>query len=258
MLDLPEPSTEKLGSSPLTQVTFQLRHEHVTDVSQGRVGVAVHQRVASDAVLEEQSTQDLTFAPGPTGVQAITNQAVRGWRLRAKDDSWASLIMPDFFTVETTQYDEWAYFRDRVTSVANAVATEVRPTIEQRIGLRFINEIRHAEVQTIEDWRRFINPALLGLIADETLGGAIAAAQQLLQIDGGEGRVVVLRHAAVRSPERQPRWIYLLDCDCSIQRGQGFDVSSALDAAEGLHSLALQVFQYAITEDFLRELRGAS
>lgn len=256
-LDLPEPSTDKLERSPLSLVVCQVRHEHTLAASDPRRAVAVHELVETAyPLLEEQSSQELTISAGTLGLQSLPGQASRGWRMRSEDQAWTAVVMPDFFSLETTRYDDWPDFRRRLEAMADAVAKAVEPSLEQRIGLRFIDQIAHPDVTKPQDWQRWIDRSFLGPIAHHALGQAVGSTQQILQIDAGGGRNLIVRHGCFRDQESGGRWVYMLDHDCYIQRGRPFDVGQVMAALEDLHRLALQVFQSAITEDLYNYLKG--
>jgi uncharacterized protein (TIGR04255 family) len=73
----------------------------------------------------------------------------------------------------------------------------------------------------------------------------------------GEGRSVILRHGAVSDAESPHQLTYLLDQDCYVQRGQPFDVDQILEVVEDLHTLALQIFQQAVTPELYSYLKDS-
>ncbi len=256
-LALPEPLTEKLDRSPLSLVVCQVRHEESIAAREPKRALRVHEAVeAAYPVLEQHSGQELTITAGPLGVQTMPVAAQRGWKMRSEDQSWNAVVMPDFFSLETTDYDDWPDFRGRLEALMRAVASEIEPSLEQRVGLRFIDRITHPDVTTPRDWAGWIDPAFLGPIAHETVGEGVTTSQQIIQLDAGDGRSLILRHGAFRDPEAGGQATYLIDQDCFIQRGRPFDADQILEAAGSLHTLAIQVFQQAITPDLYKYLKG--
>lgn len=247
----------KLDRSPLSLVVCQVRHEENIAAADPKRALRVHEVVEEQyPVLEQLSGQELTITAGPLGVQSTPGSPQRGWKMRSEDQRWSVVVMPDFFTLETTSYDDWPDFSARLEALARAVAGAIEPSLEQRVGLRFIDRITHPDIVSPKDWSRWIDPAFLGPIAHERIGEAITASQQIIQLDAGDGRSLILRHGAVRDPEAGGEWTYLIDQDCYIQRGRAFDTDHVLEAAESLHTLALQVFQQAITPDLYEYLKG--
>lgn len=257
-LDLPQPATEKLSRSPLSLVVCQVRHEQNEAASDPKRAVAIRDAVKDwYGVLEQQTGQELTIAAGPAGVQALPGASSRGWRIRADDESWNAVVMPEFFSLETTKYDDWDDFRARLAAFATAVHSAIDVSLEQRVGLRMIDRITHPDVAEPQDWRELIVPSMLGPIAHDQLGSGIVTTQEIVQLDAGDGRSVILRHGCFRDQEAGGRWTYLLDHDCFVQRGAPFDIDDFVAVLEELHTLALQVFQASITPALLDYLRGA-
>lgn len=254
---LPSPSTEKLARSPLSLVVCQVRHEQNIAASDPKRAVSIHDAVNHRyPLLEEQAGQELTITAGPAGVQSVPGASKRGWKLRTADQVWNAVVMPDFFSIQTTKYDDWPDFRERLEEFARAVTHAVEPSLEQRVGLRFIDRITHPDVTTAMDWKKWIDQSFLGPLAHEILGQAVIDSQQILQFDIGDGRSIVMRHGAIRDQQASGQLTYLIDQDCYVQRGKPFDVDDMLNVAEELHSLALQVFQQAITPDLYKYLKG--
>jgi uncharacterized protein (TIGR04255 family) len=254
---LPKPLTAKLARSPLSVVVCQVRHERTVAASDPKRAVSIHEAVKSSyPVLEEQSGQELTIAAGPAGVQTVPGAAQRGWKLRSVDQAWNAVIMPEFFSLETTRYNDWPDFRERLEDLAQAVATAVGPSLEQRIGLRYINRITHPDIAGPTDWSGWIDESFLGPIAHKRLGPTVTLSQQVLQLEMSDGRSVTLRHGALRDQEARGAWTYLIDQDCFMQHGRPFAVPDILDAIEQLHTLSLQVFQQTITPSLYTFLKG--
>jgi uncharacterized protein (TIGR04255 family) len=245
-----------LKRSPLTLVVCQIRHEQNHSASDPKRAVAVHEKVKGDfAILEEQSGQEITISAGPAGVQTVPGASSRGWRMRSEDQSRTAIVMPEFFSVETTRYTDWDDFRPRFEGFARAVHDAVEPSLEQRIGIRMIDLIKHPGVNSPQDWQDWIDPAFLGPISHPGIGPGVSTTQQVLQIDAGDGYSVIVRHGCLRDQETD-QLAYLMDHDCFVQRGRPFDVDEALSAAEQLHRLALQIFQSAITTELYEYLRS--
>lgn len=256
-LDLPEPSTEKLERSPLSLVVCQVRHEHTLAASDPKRAVAIHEVIKADyPSLDEQSSQEMNISAGALGVQTLPGQVSRGWRMRSQDQALTAVVMPEFFSLETTRYGDWKEFRGRLETLTTAVAQSIGPSLEQRIGLRFIDRITHPDVTGAKDWERWIHPSFLGPIAHEVLGRSVDTTQQIVQLDAEDGRSVILRHGCSRDPGPAGEWVYMLDNDCFIQRGQSFDVDRIMSEVDQLHRLALQIFQAAITQDLYEYLKG--
>lgn len=255
-LNLPEPMTERLVNAPLSLVVCQVRHESVPKVSEPTTGAIMRDQLKTlYPILEEQLVRELTIAVTANGGSGAPSAELRGWKLRGADRASTVVVMPDSFSLETTRYEDWATFSKSVELVTRAVAMEVRPLLEQRIGIRLINRMTHPEVKSARDWARWIDPAFLGPISHPRLGSAVSGSQQVFSLDVSDGVSMTVRHGVLSEPDSD-RHTYLLDQDCFVNRGRDFDAQQVLDVIEHLHTVALQVFQQAITQDYYAYLRG--
>lgn len=130
------------------------------------------------------------------------------------------------------------------------------PTLTQRVGLRYVDELRVGDIGSAGDWAGRIAPSFLGAAHDPHLGASVIGIQQAVEIQGPNRTKVTLRHGTVRTVDGQPA--YLLDHDCYSDDGRAFDVEDLLGDYDGLHRLALGVFQRAITADFYRQLKDGA
>lgn len=256
-MKLPEPRREVLSRSPLSLVVCQVRHERDASVSETDLALKVHEVVQDDyPVLEDQSTQELTITAGSSGVQSTPAQVLTGWRMRTKDQSWTAVLMPDFFSIETTRFSDWDDFRRRLNSFSRAVEEIYRPALEERVGLRFIDRMTHPEVARPRTWQGRIAPSFLGLIGDEKFADTVTGTQQVVQLDSDEGVGAIVRYGCVQEQTPSAQTVFLLDTDCYVQRGRAFSSDELLLVTETLHTLALQIFQAAITDEMFDYLRG--
>jgi uncharacterized protein (TIGR04255 family) len=255
-LDLPEPSTDKLARSPLILVVCQVQHEQSLAVQDPRKALAIHEALSGQYPdFAPQNNQILSIAAGSAGLQTLPSELSRGWRMRSDDGHWTAVVMPDNFALETTKYDDWADFSSRLLGLMVAVEATISPAIEQRLGLRMIDRLIHPDVEAPADWNGLLDPSFLGLISHEALGSAVVTTQQILELDAGDERRVILRHGAFRDPQLKAE-TYTLDHDCFIQRGSPLNMDRVIRQIESLHSLALQVFQAALREPLYSYLKG--
>jgi uncharacterized protein (TIGR04255 family) len=258
-LQLPEPSTERLARSPLQLVTCQVRHEKRPTALNPDRALSIHALVSDQyPVVEELPSQELSITAGPGGFQATQGAPSNlGWRFRTSDSSWVVTIVAEWFSLETSRYEDWPDFQARLRILAEAVARTLKPKVESRLGLRYVNRITDPPVDHPRNWEGLINSYLLGPALDPSLSPALRTAQQLLHLDADEDMQVIVRHGFAREDDGG-RWAYLLDQDCFKQRGKRFEVKEVLEDIERLHLLALQVFQAAGTPQLLAYLRGGN
>ncbi|MCE9621166.1 MAG: TIGR04255 family protein [Actinomycetia bacterium] len=254
-LNLPEPMRDRLPRAQLDLVVCQVRHERNFASIDPKRALSVHSTLASRyPSIEDMSAQEIGFVvSGPTGVGPVSSETSRGWRFRSPDEKWIVVIMPDFFSLETTEYSTWEEFKERLTELTAAIHDQLSPSIETRLGLRYIDRLTKPHAESARDWAPFIDPSLIGPILHPTLGDSLTQLQQVVRLDTDDGRQVILRHGC--STEDGGGWTYLLDYDCSTARSQPFEAEAVLTGIEDLHTIALQVFQASVTPALMAYLR---
>lgn len=255
---LPRASLGLLPRSPLELVVCQVRHDDRP--LSGAAALQIQEELGGPAGhfprIEQVEVQTATFAVGPGALVPGPSDIGRGWHLKSADGSWTAALLPGAFSLETTRYTTWDEFRGLLKDLAQAVQRAAPPTIEQRIGLRYVDRISGLRVSTPRDWERWIHRDILGPPLHETLGDNVLATRQQIDLDLGEGRACVLRHGAAGDPTAPPgeTSVYLLDFDIYRQQARRFASSDVLAAAEGFHELADALFVQVITADLLRYL----
>lgn len=246
-LALPEPSTDTLARAPLELVVCQVRHDRNMAVSEGARVLAIRDELISYPRMEELAQQEIGMMIGPSGPSQLSSGSKQqGWRLLSDDGKWTVALLPDFFALECTGYTSWSDFRQRLEGLAQAVVAHLQPTIELRLGLRYVDRITAPSVVEPQGWAGYINERLLGMALDGQLGPALSSLQQLAQLQGPDGIEVLLRHGTQADPANAT-WPYFLDTDCYRSDGRRLEVDNLMGGADALHRLALQVFQAAIT-----------
>ncbi|MHB1536212.1 MAG: TIGR04255 family protein [Acidimicrobiales bacterium] len=257
-LDLPAPDTRRLERSPLELVVCQIRHERSSAATADATrAFAVRDGLEAEYPIDDEVTGlALNVVGGPSRVSTATDQQ-QGWNFKSADGAWIVVLMPDFFALESRAYTDWDDFSTRLGELVRQVEGVLAPGVERRVGLRFIDRITDPKITSPTGWEGWINERLLGPILHDNFGPAIKSLQQVLQLDGGDGMEVLLRHGClVDDPPVNQVWHYLLDYDCSRSRGRAFSADDIRDTTECLHDLALSVFQASIEPKLYDHLRG--
>ena len=206
--------------------------------------------------MEEIAQQAVGIVLGPSGPASVSRGSdQRGWRLKSDDGAWTVALLPDFFALECTGYTSWTEFRGRMRALTDAVLGHLRPAVELRLGLRYVDRIDVPRVERSQDWKGYINEHLLGSLLDEQLGPALESMEQVMQLQGPRGIQVILRHGTQLDPQTGT-WPYLLDTDCFRGDGRRLEADSLVSGVDDLHKLALQVFQASITQPLHDLLSG--
>ena len=263
-LELPPPVHGQLPHSPLTLVVCQIRFETMAGVGDGKNALRFYEELGGSAghylrpekaelrsIAVELDGQAGAVRTSPTGAQ------VNGWRLKGREEPWLISLMPDFVSLETTgAYSSWEGFRARLAQVLDASAAALGPETEQRLGLRYVDQINEPEVRRLRDWAQYIDSSLLGMGAHPTLGAGVTRIQQQFELQPNDEFACVVRQGFFSDESRAGNQSFVLDTDVYREGVRLFDQLALLGAADTFHDFALQVFQQSITEklfNFLRE-----
>lgn len=259
-LDLPEPDRTRLARSPLELVVCQIRHERRLVVGEPTTALAVHEAlggaVGPYSAIDEVSGAELNVMMGVgMGSPNVRETKTSGWRLTSSDGAWVVTLMPDNFSLETSAYTTWtADFAPRLDALIDAVSAHIGPTLEQRIGLRYVDRITELGLTELAAWQPYLRPELLGLVVHPELGPGVRGYQHQVLIDLADEVHAGLRHGPVKEPGKDVI-DYQLDYDIFRQGGRAFEVDAIKAAAAQFNVYALQLFQATISDQLLEELR---
>lgn len=259
-LVFPAPSTDRLERSPLELVVCQVRHERLSDASDAGKIFAVRDGLGGRYPFDEEAaTINVNVSASPGGIVPTGSERQQGWNFKSADGAWTVVLMPDFFALETRAYTDWQDFSERLRAVVGQVDEILKPSVERRLGLRFIDRITDPKVGSPQGWEGWIDDRLLGPVLHSSFGPALKGLQQVVQLDGGDNVEVLLRHGFTPEGAGEKQvWPYLLDHDCSRSGGRTFSAEAVMESVEQLHDLALAIFQASITPKLYDHLRGGS
>lgn len=263
------PNREVFPRSPLALVAAEIRF---TDAARLRQQTTLDMvTIAMEGLFpfaEPLNQTDLNFGPAmPPQVQQRTGVVLKD------ASSTASLtLMSNALTYETTAYTEFSGLIEAVTAACRAlVDANVRPAL-QRVGLRYIDEIRvPAQVTDVRGWAPWIDQRLLAHLAAGPDEVPVTATQGLTTYDLGDRRWLNFQYAALNQvPVVSPRFLrrevfpagpfFVLDFD-GYQDFTG-DVPTALapevvsTCLAAVHTPAGAAFQRSITDDARALFRG--
>lgn len=248
---LPEYVSEPLAYSPLVLVAAQINFEEIgRGVEHGQARQVQRALGADWASLAATPLVEATMTPA-----GVVNQPNRSaYRLATADGGWSVLLNPDRVTLETTAYDGWATFSERFALLAQAVAEVFDPGTEQRLGLRYIDQIPLPAGW--DGWQGLVPDTLLGVGIDERFISGILGSDQRLLLQLEAGIRCVFRHGLLTdAATNQVGAAYLLDYDV-YRENRPYDAAGLVEGAEMLHAYVGRLFKASITDDLYEVLKG--
>jgi uncharacterized protein (TIGR04255 family) len=260
-LDLSDLDTSVLVRSPLTSVICQIRFNHSPRASDAQIASDFYEALGGKTgrypKLEQIAETAINVSVGPNVPAAVAQQApVSGWRMSSADGQHVVSLLPTSIALEATTYEGWDQdFGPRLDEMLDCVERLVEPVFEQRVGLRYINQVVETEVRAPEGWREWIDAQLLGLITNDEIGPMVVFARQqaILQLD--EEARCTWNHGFVPDPDREGTLAYLLDYDIAREGMRPFDRHQIRNTLNLFNCYALRLFQLSTTPA-LRERLG--
>jgi uncharacterized protein (TIGR04255 family) len=214
----------------------------------------------------QRNLVSLTFPrKQPDGVFTLSNREL------TTQVTWSDSAV----TVSTTDYKGFDDFSGLLEAALTAVTEVSEPPAVERIGLRFINELRPPlEGPALRQWMEWLNPAVLSFadgVADaaSSLDADLTGFQTAFSVATGEQHSVAVRIQAINGPpvvgssplrrtlaENGP--FVLLDLDGHWDGATSkdpFNPSDVLHSVSRLHQTIEEIFLWATTSE-LRKLAG--
>jgi len=182
----------------------------------------------------------------PAGLEQATAHI-----FHSKKNRWQVTLRASALSIETSSYDKYAEFEERVQFVIDAAKSTIDSDFFTRVGLRYINVIPY-QMTEISEW---VNSALVAPLGAGTFGDVDECWQQVrgtTDIGGYSFRHGV--NANRSAPAAGAPSEYVLDFDFFCEDVQ---VSDALEIVSQLHEREYAMFDWTLGPK-MREQLGAS
>lgn len=267
---------EVYPNPPLQLVAMELRYPYSPRLATPDAIAFFHEHLSDLLPLVEPlSEQVLMFVGSPQGADSPPRPPAAAmpptkslFRLESRSKTTAVNVSGANTIIETSNYERYGTFRRLVDRVLTGLAEFGHPIGVERVGLRYIDEIRIPSVQTAPgEWSRYIHPALLAAkdIGTEAHGELSPSGWQgVLQYARGANMGVVMRYGALQgfavNPEgplrlakrREPGPFFLIDVDSYWVSGdeeiEEFSSEHVLSRCDTLHRPIRAIFERSVTE----------
>ena len=256
-------------NAPIVLMAIEVRHPLCEPLDRKQVA-ELSMRIKQVLPLpSEMNEVSLVVQAGPDG-PPVQQQVVSSFpRWSSRDKRTALSIRPDSLVIETTDYGSYDRMRELLDVALQARLAVAAPAGVERIGLRYIDEIRvpAENGSSMPTWEQWVDASLLG---PAHIGAELSLVPVVNEgafvFSGGSNHALVLRYGAqsdyavqstpdLRRPLPPPGPLFKLDIDSFWQAADEvpeFDVDFTLRQADALHEPVRGVFESVIT-DRLRE-----
>ena len=189
-------------------------------------------------------------------------------RFLTKDRTSSVTVTPMNVLLETTQYEGYEWFRSLLESCLIALGTRAEAIVGlERVGLRYVNEIRVPGLTSFTEWERYVSNKILApmsILGDRepsSIQGVVQAqpidnVTILVRFGALKGQVVSpvgslkVKQLAVDDP------FFMVDIDSSWS-SESFDdysVRAVLEICDKLHDPIDDLFDQTVTERLRKEV----
>lgn len=159
----------KYRKSPLINVIFQLRFPTILKI----ISKSPDEFQDNIKDLYPYCDQILEPASGfyiPDGRQISATQQYN-YEFSSPNHPYRINLTSNFIALSTRNYTSWEDFRNEIAYMVNAFDSLYNPGFYMRCGLRYQNILTRSYLSLESSkWSELVNPQLLGVIADESIG----------------------------------------------------------------------------------------
>jgi uncharacterized protein (TIGR04255 family) len=248
------PDTERVvfGKNTLHEVICQLRFPPILSIVSGEPA-DFQERIRAEYPFYRREDQqavptELALFLRKVGAAMPAPKPTHRFLVEEEDSSEGVTLTAEFVALSTPNYTRWEDFRSAIDRIQAALQDTYSPAPYTRIGLRYVNVINRRMLGLDEQpWRKFISPALLGLLGSDELADRvnISTTEAELRLAEGDASIVKLRYGLGETEEDSD--VYILDGDfATTHRTKADDVLGILDS---FHAGAGNLFRWAITPE---------
>lgn len=274
----PSPEREIYPNAPLTLVAAEVRYPLSPRLAKVEPDLLL-ERLGHMVPVVEEAQPLMQVMVGPAGAEPPKQPQVGGrlLRLMSKARDLAVTLTGTNVIIETTHYERFEVFQEVVARVFATMEELGRPVGVERLGLRYIDEIRMSgQDEPPGDWHGYVDSSLL--VATDTLAESLVNMgfmpqlwQGVVQLGNREDRGLQVRYGAglpsVVNPSGPLRFggradgrpAFTIDLDSFWQPPELSDFSASLLAKEieSLHAPLSLAFERIITDQLRNEVLRA-
>jgi len=248
--DLTKQPRRSYSRNPLSQVLCQIRFPTLQRFQEpGFLGSV--QEALSDRYPRSRQEQQIAMLIGPGGATPAP-ATTQFWRFEDPNADWSISFGADFLGVETRRYTRFEDLLERVTAVL-PVAAAVGVNWRERLGLRYVNQMRHEQAGSPAAWRQLLQPKFLGMVGGDELGEDVIHAIQEIRLREHDG-VLVIRHGFVGREASNNDPFYLLDIDCADDSSRELSMDDVAKQLWAYHDRVNGLFEMTLTDEMREHL----
>lgn len=251
---------------PIAMVAVEVRHSGTDPVSAEGFS-AIRKRLRKSWPLQVPA-HDVTIDLGSSGPAPIITEYQR---FTSRNQRSAIAIRPGSTTVETLDYKGWDDLRLTLKMALEVRAEVSEPSGYERVGLRYIDEVRVPEADGPVDWSEWMRSTLLAADPPEGVDLPLTEWQGLTKFGPSSGHTMVLRYGPRVGYAVEPNGplkrattptgpFFLLDFDSFWENTEvvpEFTPDELLERCDKLHAPVRAMFEGLITDRLRKDVLDA-
>jgi uncharacterized protein (TIGR04255 family) len=228
-----------LENPPLKLVICQLRFPRLIGLGEADLR-PVQRGLARDYPLPEVGRM-AEFGIGPQGI-GPTGDVEPLFHFRDETRAWTVTVTPASLSLETTAYVDFTDFVSRWHTIADLMIGTLGIQRQDRIGLRYVDELECPPDPKPEDIARVVRAELVGVIGAHSRTGRLVSSMSELRFTQDRG-VCTVRHGLVR---RDAEAAYVLDYDFYDDQPQALDLDAQVRLLADFNHGAYELFAWSV------------
>jgi uncharacterized protein (TIGR04255 family) len=231
-----------LENPPLKLVICQLRFPRVIGLGESDLR-PIQRGLARDYPMAEVA-RAAEFGIGPQGI-GPTGDVEPVFHFRDETRAWAVAVSPASLSLETTAYVDFTDFITRWNAIAELVTGSLGIERQDRIGLRYVDELECPPDPKPEDIARVVRAELVGVVGAHPRAARLVSSMSEQRFAQDHG-VCTLRHGLVR---REAEAAYVLDYDFYDDDAKPLELDNQVRLLADFNHGAYELFAWSVTPD---------
>jgi uncharacterized protein (TIGR04255 family) len=254
------PQEVPLPRAPLVTVLAQVKYGPVLAINRGDFIAPLQEALRSEyPLLRQERVQGFFFQNAEAEV--IAPEVI--WRFANEEKTWHVSVSPTFVALETRAYVSRNDFMDRLGRVLAALAEHVKPTLIERVGLRYVDRLTGRDVDRLSD---LVREEMLGTLNTPLKIQTLLALQEgLYELPNERARLRARWGLVPAGSTPDPATIpavttpsWLLDLDVFAENQEPFDQGEIIASLRQYAERTYTFFRWCVTPQFLEHFGGES
>jgi uncharacterized protein (TIGR04255 family) len=252
------PPEVPLVNAPLIRVVAQVKFPLIVSIEKKEFIAPFQEAIRDDyPILRLEKTREFTI-----GAQTLESTPPNvAWRFGDAKGVWRASVSSGFVALETTTYTSRSDFIKRFKILLEAVNKHIEPKLVDRIGIRYIDQVKGESFNKIS---KLVRKEVLGILGTPAIDYTQhALSETLFDLPDSKAKMLTRwgRLPAQATPDPDaiepvsgPSWI--LDIDVFCNEHKPFIPSKLTAEADKYSKRIYSFFRWAVTDAFLQEYGG--